>query len=230
MKVVNEVLYPNLLEIEERVQLEADQILSPMELELYRNITNEVRRREFLMGRYAIKKNLLDNLPLGQEKFTNISVEYGSLRFPIIKDELVEVGLSHSKTYVFSMLYSKDNVVGVDMETIRADIPIMEILSASEKEVIAHADSPFTFAYIFFSCKEALGKALKIGLLADYSIYEIESMDTTQILNKDVHHIQFKKFPFLKAYSFMKRETEICSIVVPQKMNVEHVLEVLISA
>lgn len=65
----------------------------------------------------------------------NISVEYGSLRFPLIHDNLFEVGLSHSKTYALSVLYSKDNVVGVDIETIRSDIPIAEMLSEAEKNL-----------------------------------------------------------------------------------------------
>jgi len=222
------MISPNLLEINEQESMDANLILSSFELDIYQNITNESRQKEFLVGRYAIKKNLADNGPSFMGEFQDISVEYGKLRFPIIRDSLIEVGLSHSKKYVFSIIYSKDQVVGVDIETIRSDIPIEDMLSTAEKNMIAGYCSPAQFAYIFFSCKEALGKALKMGLLADYSIYEIKSIESEQWFGKEVFQLEFKKFPFLTAYSFMKNDKEICSLVVPQKVNVEQVLQHLI--
>lgn len=49
------MITPNLIAISEQ-EIEADDILSPYEHEIYDNITNEGRRKEFLVGRYAIKK------------------------------------------------------------------------------------------------------------------------------------------------------------------------------
>ncbi|MGN7415966.1 MULTISPECIES: 4'-phosphopantetheinyl transferase family protein [unclassified Paenibacillus] len=223
------MITPNLIAISEQ-EIEADDILSPYEHEIYDNITNEGRRKEFLVGRYAIKKNLKDQFPSYHGEMSNISVEYGSLRFPLIHDNLFEVGLSHSKTYALSVLYSKDNVVGVDIETIRSDIPIAEMLSEAEKKLIEHLYPALQFAYIFFSCKEALGKALKMGLLADYSIYEISEVVSELIHGQEVFRIQFKRFPFLTGYSFMKDDKEICSLVVPQKVDIREVLRLLIAS
>ncbi|MNC34485.1 hypothetical protein D3C75_829200 [compost metagenome] len=119
--------------------------------------------------------------------------------------------------------------MGIDMETIRLDVPIEEMLSGSEKELMSQYESPARFAYMFFSCKEALGKAFKMGLLADYAIYEISSIRPESMFGAEVFRIQFKHFPFLVGYSFMKSEQEICSLVVPQKIEVQEVLKVLIN-
>ncbi|WP_442603183.1 4'-phosphopantetheinyl transferase family protein [Paenibacillus sp. KN14-4R] len=224
------MLSPNLIEINKQQKIDASLVLSPAEYEIYRNMTNESRRNEYLIGRYAIKKNMADNVPFFDLPFTSVTVEYGALRFPIIKDNLIEVGLSHSKQYVFSVIYSKDNIVGVDIETIRSDIPIEEMLSSDERNLVAGYDTRPEFAYIFFSCKEALGKALKMGLLADYSIYEINHMDSEMLHGTEVFRLQFKRFPFLTGYSFMKNEKEICSLVVPKKMDVKHIIGFLIAS
>jgi phosphopantetheinyl transferase len=224
------MISPNLIEMTEQHLLEASKVLSATEYVVYCNMGNESRRKEFLYGRYAIKKNIADHSPTFKGELSRITVDYGSLRFPIIKDHLVEVGLSHSKQYVLSVIYSKDNIVGIDMETIRLDVPIEEMLSSNEKSMMSNYEFPSRFAYMFFSCKEALGKALKMGLLADYSIYEIASICSERISGEEVYRIQFKKFPFLTGYSFMKNEKEICSLVVPQKVDIRHVLDYLITA
>ncbi|MNE44018.1 hypothetical protein D3C80_1382250 [compost metagenome] len=44
----------------------------------------------------------------------------------------------------------------------------------------------------------------------------------------EVFKVCFKNFPFLAGYSFMKNDQEICSLVVPQKIEVGDVLKVLI--
>ncbi|WP_054941892.1 4'-phosphopantetheinyl transferase family protein [Paenibacillus ihuae] len=223
------MISPHLIDMREQHTFEVQKILSSTEYVMYCNICNESRRKEFLYGRYAIKKNLADQTASFKGELSGITVEYGSLRFPIIKDQPVEVGLSHSKRYVLSVVYSKDNIVGIDMETIRLDVPIEEMLSGSEKELMSGYESPARFAYMFFSCKEALGKAFKMGLLADYSIYEISSIRPESMFGTEVFRIQFKHFPFLVGYSFMKSEQEICSLVVPQKIEVQEVLKVLIN-
>ncbi|MBD3920880.1 4'-phosphopantetheinyl transferase superfamily protein [Paenibacillus sp. PR3] len=224
------MISPNLIAIHEQPDLDVSATLSPYELDIYNNISNEGRRKEFLIGRYAIKKNLTDNLPVFEGAYNSITVEYGTLRFPIIKDNLIEVGLSHSKQYVFSIIYTKDNVVGVDIETIRSDIPIEEMLSDNERSMIASLPNRARFAYMFFSCKEALGKALRMGLLADYSIYEIRSVESETMHGHEVYRMQFKRFPFLIGYCFMKNEQEICSLVVPQKVDVKEALRLLIQS
>ncbi|MDF9843913.1 MULTISPECIES: 4'-phosphopantetheinyl transferase superfamily protein [unclassified Paenibacillus] len=222
------MISPHLIDMKEQHAFEASEILSSTEYIMYCNICSESRRREFLYGRYAIKKNLASQSASFKGKLSGITVEYGSLRYPIIKDQPVEVGLSHSKRYVLSVVYSKDNIVGIDMETIRLEVPIEEMLSTGEKELIAGYDSSVRFAYMFFSCKEALGKAFKMGLLADYSIYEISAIRPEIMFGTEVFKVWFKNFPFLTGYSFMKNDQEICSLVVPQKIEVGDVLKVLI--
>lgn len=222
------MISPRLIEMKEQHTFEVQNILSSTEYLMYCNICNESRRKEFLYGRYAIKKNLADQSDSFKGELSGITVEYGSLRFPMIKDQPVEVGLSHSKRYVLSVIFSKDNIVGIDMETIRLDVPIEEMLTASEKQLMSGYESPARFAYMFFSCKEALGKAFKMGLLADYAIYEISAIRPESMFGVEVFRVQFKHFPFLVGYSFMKSEQEICSLVVPQKIEVHDVLKVLI--
>lgn len=222
------MISPRLIEMKEQHTFEVQNILSSTEYLMYCNICNESRRKEFLYGRYAIKKNLADQSDSFKGELSGITVEYGSLRFPMIKDQPVEVGLSHSKRYVLSVIFSKDNIVGIDMETIRLDVPIEEMLTASEKQLMSGYESPARFAYMFFSCKEALGKAFKMGLLADYAIYEISAIRPENMFGVEVFRVQFKHFPFLVGYSFMKSEQEICSLVVPQKIEVHDVLKVLI--
>ncbi|MNI31594.1 hypothetical protein D3C73_854810 [compost metagenome] len=222
------MISPSLIDMKEQHAFEVHKILSATEYVMYCNICNESRRKEFLYGRYAIKKNLAEKSDTFKGELSGITVDYGSLRFPIIKDQPVEVGLSHSKRYVLSVIYSKDNIVGIDMETIRLDVPIEEMLSTREKELTAAYGPSPRFAYMFFSCKEALGKAFKMGLLADYSIYEISSIRPELMFGTEVFRVRFKHFPFLTGYSFMKNEQEICSLVVPQKVEVQDVLKVLI--
>ncbi|MBH5320088.1 4'-phosphopantetheinyl transferase superfamily protein [Paenibacillus sp. GSMTC-2017] len=224
------MIIPNLIRIGGQESIDVGTVLSPFEMNMYQKISNEGRKREFLYGRYAIKKNLSDNFPSLDEAYNRITVEYGVLRFPIIKDHIIEVGLSHSKTYALSILYSKDNLVGIDMETMRPDIPIEDMLNESEKVLIGESSSKIEMAYMFFSCKEALGKALKMGLLADYTIYEIQTIQSEKYGEKEVYNFQFKRFPFLTGYCFMKEETEICSIVVPKKAEVKDIIEKLIAS
>ncbi|MCR8644649.1 4'-phosphopantetheinyl transferase superfamily protein [Paenibacillus sp. N1-5-1-14] len=224
------MLSSNLIEINKQLEIDADLVLSPAEYEIYRNITNESRKNEYLVGRYAIKRNIADNMPAYDLPFTSVTIDYGALRYPIIKDNLIEVGLSHSKQYVLSVIYSKDHIVGVDIETIRYEIPIEEMLSSDELQLVANYGNRPEFAYMFFSCKEALGKALKMGLLADYSIYEVSGMDCEMLHGTEVFRLHFRRFPFLIGYSFMKSEKEICSLVVPKKMDIEHIILELIAS
>ncbi|MFD0047793.1 4'-phosphopantetheinyl transferase family protein [Actinomycetes bacterium NPDC127524] len=213
-----------LIELNIKEDMEADEVLSPLELELYGKMMNENRKREFLVGRYAIKKNLEENFPSLGLQFNQVTVEYGTFRYPIIKDKCIEVGLSHSKNYAFSIIYSKDEVVGVDIETIGTSKVIEKLLTVQERGLISENTSLSKFAYIFFSCKEALGKALKIGLLADYSIYEIKNVTLMASVSQELYQVHFKNFPFLKAFSFIKNEMEVCTIVVSQTADTEELL------
>lgn len=216
-----------LLELVEKT-IDPLEIFSSGELRRYESMSNEKRKQEFLFGRYALKTSLQEHHILIREKYDEISIDYGSLGYPIIKDSSFEIGLSHSRNYVFLVIYSKENIVGVDIETIRKDILLEKLLTDSEREFFINSDVTSKMAYIFFSCKEALGKALKIGLLADYSIYEVKDIETLTILNSRVFRLRFKNFLFLIAYSFEKEEGEICSFVVQQGVDVERILKELI--
>ncbi|KAA8998809.1 4'-phosphopantetheinyl transferase superfamily protein [Paenibacillus spiritus] len=224
------MIHPVLIEMDAMPAIEAEDTLSRTEMDIYRNMVNEGRRREFLYGRYAIKKSLLEHFIGEQKAFDQITVDYGVLRYPILRDHVVEVGLSHSKQYILAVLYTKDQLVGVDVETIRDGIPVDDMLSEAEQALIAQAGFREAFGYMFFSCKEALGKALRMGLLADYPVYEISGIARDGRFQRSVYRLKFAWFPFLTGYCFMKNEMEICSIVVPAKMDIEAALAALMAS
>ncbi|EAD7632587.1 4'-phosphopantetheinyl transferase superfamily protein [Listeria monocytogenes] len=217
----------NLLELAEK-SIDHLEILSSDELNRYENMSSEKRKQEFLAGRYALKTNLLKHRFSTEKTYNDISIDYGSLGYPMLREGDFEIGLSHSRNYVFSVIYSRENIVGVDIETIRSDIFLEKLLTDSEKELFIDSDVTSKMAYILFSCKEALGKALKIGLLADYSIYEVKKVENMTILNNQVFQLSFKRFPFLTAYSFEKEEGEICSFVVQRGIEAEKILQELL--
>ena len=167
---------------------------------------NKKRQKEYFTTR------LMVNELIGAE--SKIRVENGILGNPIMIGDSMsrQISISHSKSYAAVLIGAKDMTVGIDIEDIigkdreELDVALTENEYLFEREFMDRE----CFKVTLWTAKEALSKFLRIGMTADWRIFEIANV----VKNQDGHVISFKFFPDLKAYS-VQINGAVYSIVCP---------------
>lgn len=164
------------------------EILSPNELEIYSKFTSAKRKRGFVAGRAACKKAFF-KLTEGKtdcfEKFPFVSVLNSETGAPFIENSDLFVSISHSHEAAIASVCQ--HTVGVDIERIDPKrIPALKRMSAEYPEKDAQELT------VLWTLKESLGKALRTGVVEEFSHYEIKNFRS-----KDgIYYCEFKNFPF----------------------------------
>ena len=143
-----------------------------------------------------------------------IRIENGILGNPVLTGDSLnrQISISHSKSYAAVLIGARDMIVGIDIEDIlgRDREELNVALTDNELDFEEKFEDKESFKLTLWTAKEALSKFLRIGMTADWRIFEIASV----LENKAGYDIGFRFFPDLKAYS-SNVEGAVYSIICP---------------
>jgi phosphopantetheinyl transferase len=189
--------------------------LSFDELNYYKRLKSDRRKKSFLIGRYTAKI-AVSNFS-NEKNLNNISVVNGVFKQPIAIGNNVEVTISHSGDLAITVAYSRELIIGIDVE--KVDYKVCQIskdkIINNEVILVSAIDLPETEKFtMLWTIKESLMKVLKTGLEVSYCILEISKIykEGPFIYN------EFKNFPQYKCVSF-SIQNYMFSITYPRKIN-----------
>ena len=138
------------------------QVLAPEEVNRYRTLRSDSRRREFLLGRMLLKAALTEKDHGRARDFTTIATTVSATGKPSVAG--AQFSLSHDGEAV--LLAVGDQPVGVDMETVQEfDGAMMDTcFSGEERRRIRRALHPDRVATLTWCIKEAVAKAGGAGI------------------------------------------------------------------
>lgn len=154
---------------------EARHYLHPYEWNQYEKYHHAKRKNSFLAGRISAKKAVGFYTGINPISFY---IKNGIFNQPEIFDlnhSPAGVSISHTDELSFSVAFDICCSLGVDIEQIADPAAgyIYEYLTENEK-IISHSFHPV----ILWAAKESLSKALKVGLTSEFTIYEIQSIQS----------------------------------------------------
>jgi phosphopantetheinyl transferase len=163
----------------------SEEILSEREKEQLGGYQFAAKQQNFLLGRLAAKCALGALLP--ERDLRRIEIRAGEHGQPLVQHPQAgsaEVTVSHSHGLAVALAYSAAYPMGIDLETVSAvsATTIIGELEASAPEqawlAVAGVDDA-TACCVLWTAREALGKALKVGLdrpLGALSLTEIRTV------------------------------------------------------
>ena len=163
-------------------------VLSPREIEVYSKFTSIKRKHEFIAGRIACKKAffklILDKTDC-LKKFSSVSVLNTETGSPFIDNSDFCVSISHS--HGIAIASACKHAVGVDIEQINPKkIDTLKRMSSE------YPSENYRDLTVLWTLKEALGKALRTGIIKEFSHYRTENFHC----EGKIYHCKFKNFPF----------------------------------
>lgn len=190
--------------------------ISHSEYKIYEKIKGVKRKEQYLWGRYIAKCCIKEFI--GNEN-TNLSINRGIFGFPYIERNVydLEVGIAHRKKYIAAIVFHKSIIVGIDIEDME-NIETLEstlefYTTATERRLCSGEMSKEKFYKILWICKEALGKALHIGI--ENKIKDFELKNIRKYLN--YYLVEFTKYPEFVGYCKEWKNAMYC-IIVPQSL------------
>jgi 4'-phosphopantetheinyl transferase EntD len=180
---------------------------------------SENRKYSYLLGRYAAKKALAQhNISISP---IDTLIKSGTFRQPVTYcpgKENIQITSSHCGQRAVALTFPETHPMGLDLEITDPNYNsiIETYLTYSEKELLGtiKAFSHDRSCTIFWTVKEALSKALRIGFTSPLEIYEIDNIQ----IEKNYWVSEFKYFPQYQGYSFSIGDL-ICSLVYPKHIH-----------
>ena len=196
---------------------EAAEVLEAGELDYFRQVKSNKRRKQFFLGRSVGKKAI--SLYLNENNLTGVEISAGVFRQPYVRYCLRDnpaVTLSHSADFAVAIAYDPGHIMGVDVEHVDSGRAHMfkENLTEHEKEIAVRTGCEQNLvSNVMWTMKEALSKAIKCGMTVPLDILEVEQLH----LHSDGSFIsRFKHFGQYKACSWLLRGFAL-SIVLPRR-------------
>ena len=141
------------------------------------------KRQSFLLGRLAAKRAL--GALLEEPDLRRIGMHSGVYGQPLVRHpraDSIEVSVSHSQGLAVALAFPAEYPLGIDLETVAAvsaEVVLGE-LAASPPELTWLATSGVdagTACCVLWSAREALGKALRIGLNSPLGILALSGIE-----------------------------------------------------
>lgn len=147
--------------------------LSNTEAAYYSGLKAEKRKIEYMMGRICVKNAMqyAFNVPMSRTEVRN-----GIFTQPVLNDPAWEVSITHISDEAACLLYPREIVMGIDIESINAknDYIMKTIALRTEFEEIYQMLKNESVAYsVIWTIKEALSKALRTGFTLPFEIMRI---------------------------------------------------------
>jgi len=175
--------------------------LQPEELDVFRGFGSEERAWAWLGGRVAAKKALhryLEDQTGKDVPFSEIYISNNELGKPVCDLRGVHVSISHKETIAVACVISKDDAqgVGIDLEFVSPREPAMweQFFTSKEQELaLRMADEReierSTYFTHLWSIKEAVSKAVGLGLRVDSRQFEVVDLSPAGNARVELHDL-----------------------------------------
>ena len=176
--------------------------LHPKELDYYKTLPAEKRKKSYSIGRYSAKKAL--SALIGERNLKNTFIDRGLFDHPIVvnpNNQNIQVSISHCDDIGAALAFPEALPMGIDVERVDPDKKevIESQMTEDEKELIKSFSCSYsTLLVLLWTVKEALSKILKTGLTFPFKISEISGLTG----NQDTLVCNFKNFAQYKGVSF----------------------------
>jgi len=152
----------------------AEAILHPSEIEQLNTYRYQKRRESYMYGRISGKMAISEhqNIPFHDFYITN-----GIFSHPVAEGKNIancQVSLTHTDTASAAIAFNQAHPMGIDLEYIcsdNADV-VMNSFTPNEKELCRNE----IYALAIWSAKEAVSKAIKLGLTIPLHFLEVSSI------------------------------------------------------
>lgn len=148
----------------------AEDFLTSYELKQYRQFTVEKRAKEWLAGRYAVKKLATDFFTF---PMTHMQIRNAKNGMPILQVEggnHLTISITHSGEYAAAAIALADSLIGVDIEKVEERPESWAKEYFTERELLVNTPA---FLTELWAKKEAILKLLQIGLTVPAKDIEI---------------------------------------------------------
>ena len=148
----------------------AEDFLTSYEFKQYQQFKVEKRAKEWLAGRYAVKKLASDFFTF---PMTSMQVKNAKNGMPILQVEggnHLTISITHSGDYAAAAIALADNFIGIDVEKIEERPESWAKEFFTEKELIVNTPA---FLTELWAKKESILKLLQIGLVVPAKDIEI---------------------------------------------------------
>ncbi len=157
-KNITPTIYLAVWEISETLdELLDDFIINENEIESYKAITNEGRKKQWLVSRKLLFE--LSNK-------SDLWIAHDDNRKPVLNDEHLSISISHTQNYV-AILLGENIHLGIDIEKLTPRIHKIrhKFCSQDENEFLNNDENLLQRLYVIWSAKEALFKMYGKGNL-----------------------------------------------------------------
>lgn len=197
-------------------------LLHPKELVYYQSLSFPLRQNSYLLGRVAAKKAIAQLCPhLTSQK---VHISQGVFDFPVVNYEEViaikaQVSISHCEHLGVALAFPEEHPMGIDIEEVDATKQeAMQSQMTDQDLSLLHAvdkTSPSGVSMLW-CMKEALSKVLKTGLMIDFKLLSLQSLQQSG----NSHIATFEHFPQYQAVGYTYGGYA-CSIALPQKTSID---------
>lgn len=157
-----------------------DDWLHVEERKYYETLTAERRQASYLMGRITAKKALLEMDP--DHSFVDMNIRMGAFKDPVPHfpcDRPLQIGITHTSTMAASLAFPATHPMAIDLEDLdekRAQTMQKHCQPAEWEEMKAQELNATLLFTILWTAKEAIAKALRIGLTSPFSLMTVKGL------------------------------------------------------
>ncbi|MDO8299355.1 4'-phosphopantetheinyl transferase superfamily protein [Lacisediminimonas sp.] len=174
--------------------------LHPSELARLDGMT-DLRRHGYLTGRYCAKHALAHHI--GITALDHILIEPGVFGQPLVRapsEAAIRIGISHSADYACGLAFDPAQPMGIDLEpmSVRHEEAVRSQMTPAERCLLANSWRHGHACAWLWTVKEALGKALLMGLTVPIWMYEVKAVEQSGqfLVTTFAHLIQYKALSF----------------------------------
>lgn len=170
------------------------------------------------MGRYVAKKAVAKYFH--EPNLSKIEISSGIFQQPIVcyaSQENIHVSIAHSQQWGAALAFPEAHPMAIDLEAVdpHMDLSIWPQLTSQEQKLIKSLKSEESKSLmLIWTIKEALSKVLKTGLMTDFRVCEVSTIQA----DGDGLESKFKHFAQYKAVSWFFQNFA-WSIVLPRNTN-----------
>ena len=166
-------------------ELQAEEFLSAEEHLQYAGFKFAAKQESFRLGRLAAKRAL--GALIAEPELRRIEIRAGIYGQPIVEHARAgsaDVTVSHSRGLAVALAFPAAYPMGIDLETVAAGSAgtILGEMQASPAEltwIVSSGVDEATSCFVLWTAREALGKALKIGINSPLGILALAEIRST---------------------------------------------------
>lgn len=195
------------------------QYLSSKELQYMERIIPQKRKQEFCMGRLLSKLAAVEAGFIDRYELASISILKSIYGYPILKDSSYgfDVNITHSNHSFASIVYPNEIQMSIDLEEINDEKGSLQLVMNGKESLLKPPGmSDKTFYKLLWTCKEALGKCLRLGISSGIDSYSVSKIT---IMSRGVLS-KFLYFPQFIAFSRITKE-RIITVILPSNIEIK---------